>query len=180
MKKLVVQKGFTLVEIIVVLAIIAILAGIVSTFLIQILIGSVKTNIVVESKETGERILSFMEKKIIGSNRATVAPGNLGLNYPNNTLVSFNCISPGPGSNGSIQFIDTRGTISYLSNRDPQTGVNIIECQFTELKKEPTQTIEVYFKIKESIQAPIIRPFYQAKGTSGVDFRQTFTLRSSQ
>jgi prepilin-type N-terminal cleavage/methylation domain-containing protein len=65
------QQGFTLIEILVVIAIIGILTGITSDIFIQIIRGSNKANVVTEIKQNGDNILNQLERTIRNAEEIT-------------------------------------------------------------------------------------------------------------
>ncbi len=65
------QKGFTLIEILVVITIIGILTGITADIFIQIVRGSNKANVVTEIKQNGDNILNQLERAIRNAEEIT-------------------------------------------------------------------------------------------------------------
>ncbi|MDQ3098434.1 MAG: type II secretion system GspH family protein [bacterium] len=70
------EQGFTLIEILVVIAIVGVLTGITSDIFIQIVRGSNKANVVTEIKQNGDNVLNQLERTIRNAEEITAMGGS--------------------------------------------------------------------------------------------------------
>lgn len=134
------QQGFSLIEILVVIAIIGVIAGVVSDIFIQIIKASNKGNVVTEIKQNGDTVLSKIERSVRNAEEITSIGRktyNGSWNWDN--VVDFSetetCTAPSDNNSGTPD----DGDICAIIIKNPASG-GYTKIQFnTERDEECTQ-----------------------------------------
>lgn len=98
------KKGFTLIEMLIVLTVVAIVLPTVFTIVIVIMRQQVRIYKVVETRRQGDYILTFIKDRLVRSNQM--------LDYPAGTQLCDTAPSTSPATDGS--------TVAFLGNDDVQ------------------------------------------------------------
>lgn len=184
MKKFSIQKnnqGFTLAEILVVIAVLSILGLLVVTIFSRTLRGSNKSQILSAIKQNGQAILGTMDKTIRDSDNLVCISSN-----PDNTIVivrngiftRYRFVPDSTGLNNGVVWIDNpiQGTqetdprlfinrvcnpsdpltgAQTFSDTNPQSGVNVLSGSFSKsVKAGFRDIITIEFTLGPGIEAP--------------------------
>lgn len=130
--------GFTLIEFLVVLGILAVTVSSTVLFLNSVLKGSNQATITAEVKQNGQAVLDSVEREIRGSlDVVALAPDHLKLTRETPNLpLHMQCFPPvGNTKNGRIGIAEGNNPATYtdLTNTDLINGVNITNCNFLAL-----------------------------------------------
>lgn len=135
------KHGYTLIEFLVVLGILVITVGVLTTFLTSVFRGTNKANASAEVKQNGQVVLDSLERSIRGA--SGVSSPNVNYNYivvlgkPNGNLHikcqpgvvdSYNSRIAIAVSSDFNELGDTDPNWRSLSNDDVKNGVNISSC----------------------------------------------------
>ena len=131
--------GFTLVELLVVLAILSATVGSTLLFLTSTLKGSNQASIVSEVKQNGQVTLDLLEREVRGANNAQLVDSHLKLTRPVGDPLHIRCFpgtyTPGSEKNGWIGTVissqDNPSEVLYISvtnNNDPVSGIDVSAC----------------------------------------------------
>ena len=129
------SAGFTLIEFLVVLGILAVTVSSTVLFLNSVLKGSNQATTVAEVKQNGQVVLDSVERQIRGSLDARAPTSDhlvLTREAPNLPL-HIQCFLPVPNTrNGQIGIAEGNNPATYtdLTNTDLINGVNITSCNF--------------------------------------------------
>jgi prepilin-type N-terminal cleavage/methylation domain-containing protein len=131
------QKGFTLIEIVVVIAIIGIVTGITSDVFIQIIKASNKANIVTEVKQNGDSVLNQLDRIIRNAEEITAAGGkNYGQSWNSNWTTIGSATITQPCSSDICAFIvknpvSTGGYTKIEIHKEADTSAECNSSPFT-------------------------------------------------
>jgi prepilin-type N-terminal cleavage/methylation domain-containing protein len=156
------KKGFTLIEVLVVIGVLTVVAGLGASIFSSLLRSYNKAHIVNELEQNGNFVLSIMEQQIRNAVDVREITNGIELTLRDGTTKKFeyvpdNCSS---GSNGYIT--DSAGNV--LTGTDVVTGVNITSASFvvndsgTDLPK----TVDISLTVSQACDAPD-RLDYQAQ-----------------
>lgn len=188
MLNLIVKRGFTLIEFLVVLALLTISVGSSLLFLTNLIKGSNKANIVAETRQNGQTVMGSLERMI---RNATLAENVLGqTNYIKLTideagnrsyLFIKGCVVTsgtswiGVGQN-AIGIPPTDVSLTPVTNTDPVSGVDISGCDFSVVSasggSNSPPLVNIRFFVSQGAVAPS-RQDYLAK----LEFKTTISLR---
>lgn len=125
MKNFSAQRGFTLVELLVVIAVMSVIGTISTDLFSSVIRGGNKANVINEVKQNGQQALDVMERYI--RNAATVSGPStteLDLNVADQPVI-FKC------TGGKITMQVGTAPVRDLTNTNSQSGVKVRECAFT-------------------------------------------------
>ena len=124
-RKNIIQKGMSLLEVLIVVTIFAVLGVLVTQSIILTLIGSQKSEAIIRARENLDYSLSIIERQIRNANSITECPNSDTkiINYTdhNGTSSSFSCVNTG-------------GTNSYIASgsaRLTSNTVKVEDCTFS-------------------------------------------------
>ncbi|OGD87218.1 hypothetical protein A2870_03665 [Candidatus Curtissbacteria bacterium RIFCSPHIGHO2_01_FULL_41_11] len=183
-------KGYTLIEFLVVLGLLAIAVGAALLFLTSILKGTNQANISAEVKQNGQAILDSLERQIRGAKSATNlaslpvgSSGGVVLLGGDNSNFYLACFSPTASLNGAIKTatqvlggpVPTASDYKTISNTDTVSGTNITSCSIT--ASAPTSSLSgdivvVSFTADRAVKAPTRADF-----NASANFMTTISLR---
>lgn len=183
------NKGFTLVEIIVVVAITALVGVVLVMIFANTLRGSGKSQTLATLKQNGQAVLEKMDKQIRGADKIICATADTLVFVKNNAYVRFRFVPATGGTNGYIEQdlpIPPAGDLSAFLNSvctDPvvgadiltdtnlRTGVSVENGRFT---KNPSagfkDLVGIEFILKPGKQSPVT-------GIDDIKFQTTVQLR---
>jgi len=128
------QKGFTLIEILVALAVIGILSTLSLVILVNTIRNSNKANITNEAKENLALISEYFDRDVRTAESASITAfgERMTLQYNNGKPdVVWLCKSAVGQNNGHITRKVGSGAELPITNRDPFEGVNVYTCRFS-------------------------------------------------
>lgn len=127
------KKGFTLLELLVVTAILAVLIGISTTVFISILRSQNKTNVINEVRQNATLAIDLFERDVRSASDIIPDGGSFLTNkitlveVENGTAVDWECVDAVGIDNGYIQRTvdDGSGVDQVITNTDTKTGVSV-------------------------------------------------------
>lgn len=124
-------SGFTLIEVLVSLAVIGILATLASVILINTLRSSNKADITNEAKENIALVAEYLERdvRLASSVSVDTITDRLTITNSDSSITIWDCESGSPGND----FISRQapGVVALpLTNKDSKEGVNVSRCEF--------------------------------------------------
>src|SRR3990167_3837277 len=197
------RHGFTLIEFLVVLGILALTVSSTLLFLTSVLRGSNKANVIAEVKQNGQVVLESSERQIRNGVDAQDKGLNPALDQYTITIIRqdqdplfIRCFSSGASSNGYIGVVtstaDNPSIGSYISmtnKEDIVSGVNIdcisdLNCQLDVIPSSPgvvsPPIVSICFYASQGIDAPS-RQDFEVKdennpSSKGIKFQTTISL----
>lgn len=179
-----VKLGFTLIEFLIVLGVLAVAIGSSLLVLTSVLRGSNQANITSEVKQNGQATLDSIEGQIRNANDArdllplpAGASDGVALTLSDGTSASIACFPAGANTNGSIKLLSGIVT-SYtsLTNQDTVSGVDVTDCSFSVISAttgaQSPAIVKVSFVANQGIAAPSRQDF-----KANVKFETTISLR---
>ncbi len=160
-KRLTNNSGFTLIEVLVTLAILSVVSGIAADTFFSMYRNYNRANTTNEAKQLGQNILSITEKKL--RDAVTVTPINnskaFAIIKQPNLYHEIGCVEGTATTNGYIY--EKTGTSSSaesrLTNDNLAGGVNVKNCSFivdTSSTNQSVKIAKVAFQISESVNVP--------------------------
>ena len=186
------RSGFTLIEFLVVVGLLAITVGSTLLFLTSILRGTNQTNISSEVKQNGQAVLDSLERQIRGAKSAIAlsplpggsAVSGVVLANTDSTNLYITCFGQTASENGWIGSatqavgagVPSVNDYKTVTNKDPVSGINII-CAANSFSITPATTlsadvVKINFTADKPIKSPS-RSDFNAKS----DFQTTISLR---
>jgi prepilin-type N-terminal cleavage/methylation domain-containing protein len=158
-KKTVLQKnsflGFTLIEVIVTVAVLGVLMTTISAIFINALRNANQANVVNEAKENATNVLDQFERDVRnGSDVAITGNPNEIKITSNNSTIYWQCVPPvGSSSNGYIQRAENNiANYHSVTNRDATLGVNVTNCSFS-VSGSTQKLVSFKFVLTEGVRA---------------------------
>lgn len=184
------KTGYTLIEFLVVVGILALVVGSTTLFLTSVLRGTNKSNVTGEVKQNGQVVLDSLERQIRGASDVVWMSSSYIILVRNDDLpLHIQCFGQTSGSspkNGRIGIVkaavdQVSSMASYvsISNDDVISGVNIVNCQFNYIPADLSSgagapgLVSVEFEATQAINAPS-RVEFQANAK----FATTISLRT--
>jgi len=131
------SRGFTLVELLVVVAILVLVSGVVTALITSVLRSYRKASVLNTLRENGSRVMSLLENEIRGANAVTVGTSSITLEDSSGGSVEFSAQDTAAGCpNGYVQRVYTppggsAEPADILTETDMTTGVDVTELSFT-------------------------------------------------
>ncbi len=158
------RSGFTLVEIMVVMAIVAIVGIILVMIFANTLRGSSKAQILSVIKQNGQAVLGIMDNTIRNADNV-VCPSTSGdtlVVVKNGIYTRFRFInnsiekdSPSDFTASTCLITDPAVSLVILTDTDPKTGVSVQSGSFSRSRQAGSKdTITVSFDLNKGVQAP--------------------------
>lgn len=162
-------SGFTLIEVLVSLAVIGILATLASMILINTLRSSNKANITNEAKENMSLVAEYLNRDVRLAEDASVVANVLTVRYSDLTSVTWRCRTGGAGNNNYVTR-EAPGLLEQpVTNKDSKEGVSWSVCQFSESGSATNKVISLNLTLNEGAGISSGPQEY------GVSVRQTIT-----
>lgn len=176
------RLGFTLIEFLVVLGVLAVTVGSVLLILTSVLRGTNQANITAEVKQNGQAVLDSLETQIRNAKEATDlipmpagATDAIKLTLAEGTNLSIACFPTAADSNGSIK-LATSASPSYtpVTNQDLIAGVDVTDCSLSVIPASSVNPaiVSVAFVISQGKNAPSRQDF-----KANLKFATTISLR---
>lgn len=178
------RSGFTLIEMMVVVTVLAIIAGIGSSMLFSILRGSTKTQTMLMVKQQGEFATLVMERMIrnarsiehTSSGPTSYTSNSLKIINPDGFSTTFSCANIDNSPDGKFEIASTSASLVSAVDRLTSADVAVENCNLFTITKGQAginpDTVRINFKLSPSIQGN--RPEEQ----STVTFDTTVSLRN--
>lgn len=166
------QQGYTLIEILITIAIVSIIAGVTITTYLSAYRSYVASQILNQLQEDGERIMKQVERSVRSSVRAQVQAGRLileldvdSLEYQQNggcRTILYRGVMPSLNANGQIEVVIPGGVPSCaligggpLNSVDPVTGVSVEDVMFSVVDNAATntQTVTISFTLRQGVRS---------------------------
>lgn len=184
-KKIVIFKktGFTLVELLVVIGIMAVVGGVGSDLFISILKGANKANVINEVKQNGNYALDVMERNIRNAKEAQLGGSPtflyndfLILKDINDNYVQFRFVLPTPAlTNGKIT-IATDDTLRSDNTLDPAFEKDMTNTDLVGGISVTSGTFEIVYPTPPANNPPYVRINFRAAQGEGAPSRKDYTL----
>ena len=150
------KKGLTLLELLVVTALLGILIGVASNVFLAVLRSQNKTTITNEVRQNATHLIDLFERDVRSAESVVqVNPNKITLTYSGSIDIDWECVPSSPGVNG--RFARAGGDVT---NTESITGVDI-DCNAgsdaafnVSGLSGKSQIIRLDFKIKQGVQAP--------------------------
>lgn len=189
----IVKRGFTLVELLVGLGLLALTTGSALLFLTSVFRGSNQSAVITEVKQNGQSVLDSLERQIRDASDARQMQGaELPLGAVNGAVLTLPgartlyaaCFATTPAANGWIGLANMQtGAVPSLSDYKSLTnnsnlieGVDISVCSFSVVMASTGSSspaiVSLNFTINQGISAPSRRDFL-----SNAQFQTTISLR---
>lgn len=186
------SSGFTLVELLVVLGILAVTVGVALVFLTSVLRGTNQANIIGELKQNGQVVLDSLERQIRNAKSASVyqtanqPPGSSShiiLKQPDNSNIHLVCFTPTLVGNGwigvwqdptGVGLGDAANLYASTTNKDPVGGVNVNICNVTVTTSTSSSPsiVSISFTMQQGRLAPSRKDY-----VASLEFKTTISLR---
>lgn len=163
------KKGFTLIEILIVVGVLGTVAVIASQFFFSILRGSTKARLLTEAKQSGSYALGVMERMIHNSGEIVI---NTNGNRCDPAMTKLKIANP---DQGETEFACETDKISSNSASLTSNLVKPINCSFDCTGGDPgirPDTVEIDFTLIQAVDTG--RPEEQVS----IDFETTVTMRN--
>ena len=172
-----VKLGFTLLETLVVVTLLAIVGGASMTFFTSILKGSNQATITAEVKQNGQVVLDSLEKQIRNAAKAEKLTDKSGIKLvmSDNKTLYVACFPPG-STNGYIAVSNDGSNYTSITNQDLISGVDVKPCDIKcdcDPKSTKPAVVTVDFTLSQGVGAPSRRDF-----AANVQFKTVISLRS--
>lgn len=180
------KEGYTLIEFLVVLGILAVAVGSTLIFLTTVLRGSGQANITAEVKQNGQAVFDTLDSQIRNSlDAVAVDSKHLRFERVNDLPLHLRCFSDSSSTskseNGWIGSVASNSSnpssSSYVSltNRNMKSGVDIYDCSFSVLSATAGASsppiVSLKFKVRQALDSP------GQNFPSAVNFETTISLR---
>lgn len=173
-------KGFTLVELLVVLGLLSITVGATLLFLTSTLKGSNSAAITAEVKQNGQAVLDSLERQIRGATNASKIDDNqIVLTRSDTSSLYIKCFPSQSGvSNGWIgTSTSSNGTFTPLTNKDDVvSGISVDNCLFNVTSSSgggsSPAVVSLQFTLSQGVNAPSRADFI-----ASAKFQTTISLR---
>lgn len=141
------NKGFTLLEILVSVAVIGILISVSSAIFINTIRSANKANATVEARENGANVLELFAKDVRSSADASPNGTSTSVLLNNSSgAITWNC----DNTEGVItRQVGSAGSILPVTNKDPQNGVSIKDCSFETTSANGVYLVKILFTITQ-------------------------------
>lgn len=151
------QAGFTLIEMLVVVAIVGVVATISTQIVISLIRSNNKTNVQNEVRQNGSFVLDKMEREIRNSLNATVTIGEfiageylLRLSQSDGSVIAYWCMPANATyPNGYINRQLGVNPVGSLLNNNTTTGVRVSSCSLSTLAGPPV-LVTINFTLTQS------------------------------
>lgn len=181
-----VRTGYTLIEFVVVLGLLALVVGSALLFLTSILRGTNQANISAEVKQNGQAALDSLERQIRGGKSAVgLAPipagasNGVAITNSDGSPLYIACFTPTSSNNGWIGVSilapsDTVNNYKTLTNTDPVSGINVSSCSLSAASGSTlsADVVTIKFTADKAIKAPQRSDF-----NASAVFQTTVSLR---
>ena len=174
--------GFTLVEFLIVLGILALVVGSSLLFLTSVFKGSNQANVTTEAKQNGQVVLDLLEKQIRNAIFAqSPSAGYIKLTGSSEDPLHIKCFPSTASTNGWIGMVASGADSPFdssfvpLTNKDDTiSGVDIQNCDFRVIEATPSlpAIVSISFGVNQGIAAPSRQDFL-----ANVAFQTTISLR---
>lgn len=186
------RNGFTLIEFLVVLALLSLTIGSALLFLTNLIKGANQANIVAETKQNGQVVLDSLEKMVrnaVSAEQLTACasgpdPNCLRLDVGSNKYLYIKGCIPSFDNNEWIGVVEKDVSLPIpgdsefksVTNQDPVSGVDIENCEFEVIGSSDGDVspaiVNLKFVAHQGSQAPSRRDFQ-----ANVEFKTTISLR---
>lgn len=140
------QAGFTLIEMLVVVAIVGVVATISTQIVLSLIRSNNKTNVQNEVKQNGSYTIDLIERDVRAATAAISTDStNLTLTSQDGSTVAYTCGVKSSGNNGFI-----RRNSNPLLNTDLNSGVAVGSCSFVIAPSTNPQLITVDFTLTQA------------------------------
>lgn len=155
------QSGYTLIEMLVVIAIIAIIGTMSTQILLSIIKSNNKTNIQNEVRQNGSFVVGMLERDIRAAKSATVTLSEVVTNeyilrlvQNDGTTITYWCyLSPNSTSNGHIKRRYGTESEEHLLNTDLVSGVKVASCSIS-VSASPPALVTIDFTLTQAVSSP--------------------------
>ena len=151
------EKGFTLTELLIVVALMVIIAGVGGSVITSLVRSYNKANIINQIEQNGNYALSVMENQIRNAQDVSGGGGSLTVKTQDgtDTTFEFTSVAKTCGSNNvNVGVVKkTQGSeVSYLTNEDPVEGIDVVvsESNFTVGSGTPPK-VEITLKLQQPL-----------------------------
>lgn len=144
------NKGFTLLEVLVSVAIIGILITVASAVFINTIRSANKANVTVEARENGSNVIETFDKDIRQATNidSSGAPSTIIVTTVGG-VITWSCTAPSGSTPGFIGRQIGAGAALPITNKSPQNGVSVSSCGFDVAYSTNSSLVKIKFTVSQ-------------------------------
>lgn len=145
------KKGFTLIEVLVSVAIIGVLVTMAATIFINTVRSAKKADIINEARQNASLVLDSLQRDVRNASSATISADGFTLTLLGLGQITWVCVGENyPTANGFITRQLNGGSAMTVTNKDTSSGVSVKVCGFKPVGST-TDIVTLDFTMREGV-----------------------------